>query len=210
MKKTVITLALILAAANAQASNYVGIEIQSNTLGYSDKAISGISIDADEYYKDSATNLSFVLGHEISKDLAIEFNYSNIKTDMTNNSTGLYSTATLEELTASTKADYKLLDFDLIKSYNIANNFNLFALAGIKLGQAKFQENFNFLPSNSVTKYGYGVNGGFGASYAITEEFEIRAKIRYSLLTGFDSNDLYGHDGLDNMLTFSTGVNYKF
>tara|TARA_R110000823_G_scaffold305858_1_gene428090 strand:- start:62 stop:694 length:633 start_codon:yes stop_codon:yes gene_type:complete len=210
MKKNLATLALILASANAQASNYIGMEVQSNKLGYSNKSIEGININAGDYYKDSATNLTLVFGHKIEKDLALEFNYSRIQTDKSNNSTGLYHTTTLEELTASTKANYNLVDFDLVKSYNIANNFNLFALAGLKAGQAKFKENFNFLPSNSVTKYGYGINAGFGASYAITKEFEVRAKVRYSLLTGFDSSKIYGHDGLDNMLTFAAGVNYKF
>ena len=42
MKKNLATLALILASANAQASNYIGMEVQSNKLGYSNKSIEGI------------------------------------------------------------------------------------------------------------------------------------------------------------------------
>lgn len=211
MKKTLTTIAILLfLISKANASNYVGIELQSNSLDYNDNSIEGIDIKANDYYDDSSSNLSFYYGRRLQNDLAIEFGYSQISTDKTNNATGIFDVNTNEELTSSTSADYNILDFDLLKSYNLDNNFGFFFLGGAKLIRAEYEERFNILDNNTKTKFGYGLNGGLGFTFNVSENLTARLKAKYSLIEGLDSDSLYGNDGLDNILTFSTGVDYSF
>lgn len=207
---TTVAIFLLLSMSAKANSLYAGIELQTNQIKYKDTSISGIAISADDYYDDNSTDLSFLIGYNLNDNVAIELNYTNITTSKANNNTGLVSLPSNDPITTNITADFNIFDIDFIRNVEISKKAKLFGIGGIKIIKAEFEEQYNVIDNQKASELGCGLNLGFGIQYELTENLDVRIKARYSFVSGLDSSNLNGHNGIDNIVTFGTGLIYKF
>lgn len=210
MKLKAIILSLLI-STSANAAPYVGLELQNNQLDFNSSSFEGIRLEANDYYGNNNTNLGFILGYELEKTpIAIQLTYSKINTEKENNNTGLVTVPANQVIKTKTIANYDNLDLDVIASQKLSKGFSILGLIGVKVIKAETNEYYNVLQNKYSSEIGYGLNLGTGFKFTANKHIDLVVKGKYSVIQGLEGEGLNGHKGLKRMITFSTGLIYKF
>lgn len=202
MKKlnlAILSISLFLTSAQANASNfYVGIEPQITELKLGGR---------EEFYDTSQFSLGLVGGY--STDLLdFELSFSRNKGKKETRGNGIPGIAyTQSALT------YQALSLDLIKNFKVFDKTNVFGLIGTQIANQAIRESIIDTLGNTYqfksddTKLGYTIGGGI--SYDISDEFTLRAKIKYSDVN-LKTDKLAGTTGVESIAAYSLGALYHF
>lgn len=212
MKKYTLPIALsaMLLSNPAYSNPYLGLEFQNNKLSYNDSVISNINIKAKDYYESDFKNFAAYVGYSFDSNFALELSLSQLSDSKENNNTGLFTNPSLTPITTKTDTTLTNLTLDSIFSYPITHKTSVLGIAGVSLIQGEFNENYNVFDPVEDKIIGYALGLGTGIKYNITNDFAVRAKIKYSKVEGLDSSKLNGHDGVDNIFTSSLGFQIEY
>jgi hypothetical protein len=202
--------ALISSPAVAESNIYAGLDFQANKANYSDETanIAGESfnIKYKDYYEDEYFGISPFIGFNITKHDSVELSYFADSEEKSNSNTGYIFVADSVPVVARTQIDLKSITLDYMRNYNLGENTTLSPILGVSRIEA---DQITHLDGNGVTRYttsqsesGWGVGIGAQAKYAVTEKAFIRARAKYTSVSGVGV--------LDSIVSYSIGAGYNF
>jgi len=161
MKKQVIALIAIVSALTLLMPGNLRAEVQNaflyTNIGYSFSEYKGLVVDV---------GLDVMFSERFGGEIAIE-----------------YYLDPLSDLEKTFDADYKIIDMGLLGLYNIVTSekFELFAKAGVHFTTIKAKKDIGGI-SAGVSTSDFGVGGGLGMRYGLSEKLKLNFGLDYKVL----------------------------